>query len=73
VYDEGTVGGGGGADEEGELVAEPGLVLAERAHRVNHIVKLRAVLAGVNGASRRAKGWAGENDARNQGSTWPPL
>jgi hypothetical protein len=31
-----------------------------------------AVLAWVNGASRRAKGWAGEKDARNQGSTRPP-
>ena len=35
-------------------------MLADRAHKNDHILKSRAVLVRGNGASRRAKGWAGE-------------
>lgn len=35
-------------------------MLADRAHKNDQIRKSRALLVRGNGASRRAKGWAGE-------------
>lgn len=42
------------------------LARAPRTHESMVLFTLRAVLAWVNGASRRAKGWAGKKHARSE-------